>query len=213
MQENWIGKAELFEALSLAFRYYDEETVRAIASGEYADALCEAVSAAGIGSGLSDRLRALLSAYDGADAEALFHALRVENTRMFVGAPHAAVSPYAGVWYAEDVGVQPLLSVNKESMAVERFMMSCGAGRPENTNEPLDHIATELEFLEYLCLDRAGAINKDAEVVPDGSYERFYEERFIPFAKRFAEAVARASDEPLLLAAGKVLLALPDEAL
>lgn len=213
MQENWIDKAELFEALSLAFRYYDEGTVRAIISGEYADALCEAAAAADLESSLPNQLRELLAVYDGADVDALYHALRVENTRLFVGAPHAAVSPYAGVWYAEDVGVQPLLSINKESMAVERFMASCGAGRPEHTNEPLDHIATELEFLEYLCLDRAGAINEGAGVVPDGSYEQFYEERFISFAKRFAEAVARSSDEPLLLAASKVLLALPDEAL
>lgn len=211
MQENWIGKAELFEALSLAYRYYDKDMAEAVSSGAYADALCGAIEVAGLGDELASEVRELLAAYRGADVEQLFHALRKENTRLFVGAPHAAVSPYAGVWYAEDVGVQPVLFVNKESMAVERFMESCGAGRPEKTNEPLDHIAAELEFLEYLCLDRAGVINKDADVVPDGSYESFYEERFISFAKRFAQAVAHASDEPLLLAAGKVVCALPDQ--
>ena len=213
MQEDWIGKAELFEALSLAYQYCQKETVEALSSGDYADALCEAVVATGIGEGLASEVREKLASYRGADVEPLFHALRVENTRLFIGAPHAAVSPYAGIWYAEDVGVPPVLYVNKESMAVERFMESCGAARPEGTNEPLDHIGTELEFLAYLCLDRAGAVNKDADVVPEGSYERFYGERFILFAKRFAEAVDRNSDEPLLHAAGAVLRALPEEAL
>ena len=213
MQTDWINKAELFELLSLAYRYYEKETVQAVVSGAYAEALCDTVGKAGIGDDLAPELRALLSAYDGADVEEAFHALRVENTRMFVGAPHAVVSPYAGVWYAQDVDVEPLLFVNKESMAVERFMESCGAGRPENTNEPLDHIGTELEFMEYLSLDRAGAINKEADVVPEDSYEEFYEKRFIGFAKRFAEAVAQKSDEPLLLAASAVIRALPDEAL
>ena len=45
---------------------------------------------------------------------------------------------YEGVWAAEADGVQPLLFVNPRSMEVERFMRSCGLGRPEGTNEPLD---------------------------------------------------------------------------
>ena len=31
-------------------------------------------------------------------------------------------------------------------------MKSCGLGRPEGTNEPLDHVATECEFLQHLAL-------------------------------------------------------------
>ena len=213
MQEHWIDKAELFETLSLAYLYYQRETVEVLTTGAYADVLCEAMAAVGLDEGLVSDVRATLAAYQGADVEELFHALRVEYTRLFVGAPHAIVSPYAGIWYAEEVGVTPVLFVNKESMAVERFMKACGVDRPEQTNEPLDHIGSEREFLEYLCLDCAGVVNKDADIVPAGSYETFYQERFIVFAKRFAAAVAQSSSEPLLRAASSVLLALPDEAL
>lgn len=45
-------------------------------------------------------------------------------------APEPACSPYEGVWAAESDGVQPLLFVNPCSMEVERFMRSCGLGRP-----------------------------------------------------------------------------------
>lgn len=213
MQENWVAKAELFEVLSLAYQYYEEKTVQALISGEYAKAFGEAIVASGLGTGLALQARDTLAPYAGANFDELFHTLRVENTRMFVGAPHAAVSPYAGVWYAEDVGVTPVLYINKESMAVERFMESCGVGRPENANDPLDHIGSELEFLEYLCLDRAGIINKEVDVVPEGAYEQFYEDRFISFGKRFAEAVLQNSDEPLLSAASTIILSLPEKAL
>ncbi|MEI3231974.1 MAG: molecular chaperone TorD family protein [Gordonibacter pamelaeae] len=63
-----------------------------------------------------------------------------------MGAPEPAVSPYEGVWRAADDGVQALLFVNPHSMEVERFMRACGLGRPEGTNEPLDHVATECEL-------------------------------------------------------------------
>ncbi len=76
-------------------------------------------------------------------------------------------SPYEGVWRAADDGVQALLFVNPHSMEVERFMRSCGLGRPEGTNEPLDHVATECELLEHLALRAAGA--EPPEGAPAGS--------------------------------------------
>ncbi len=91
-------------------------------------------------------------------SDALLGALRPEATRLFVGAPAPAVSPYEGVWRAADDGVQALLFVNPHSMEVERFMRACGLGRPEGTNEPLDHVATECELLEHLALRAAGAV-------------------------------------------------------
>lgn len=92
--------------------------------------------------------------------------LRPEATRLFVGAPEAACSPYEGVWRAKAEGVQPLLFVNPHSMAVERFCKACGLGRPEGTNEPLDAVWTELELLEYLAL-RAAADAMDAAAEAD----------------------------------------------
>ena len=86
------------------------------------------------------------------DLDAYMHKLRAEATRLMIGAPKPAVSPFEGVRRAEAEGVQPLLFVNPHSMAVERYMKSCGLGRPEGTNEPLDHVATECEFLQHLAL-------------------------------------------------------------
>ena len=133
-----------------------------------------------------------------------------------MGAPEPAVSPYEGVWRAADDGVQALLFVNPHSMEVERFMRSCGLGRPEGTNEPLDHVATECELLEHLALRAAGA--EPPEGAPAGSglpggspaaaYGAFLEEHARAWMPRFAEAVAAESRIPFYCDAAAFLGAL-----
>ena len=165
---------------------------------------------------------ARLAAYAGRDSEALLHELRAEATRLFVGAPEPAVSPYEGVWRAADDGVQALLFVNPHSMAVERFMRSCGVGRPEGTNEPLDRVDAELELLQYLCMLEAGPAEAPegaeppagpgaaagADAPEDGwaaARERFLEEHALAWMPRFADKVAEETREPFYRAAAGLL--------
>ena len=154
---------ELFGALS--FRYPDKVLAEAIASGEWGGAADEIASV-----GISWTAAAAPGAAEAAALrlrpDDIQKELRPEATRLFVGAPEAACSPYEGVWSAKAEGVQPLLFVNPHSMAVERFCKSCGLGRPEGTNEPLDAVWTELELLEYLAL-RAAADAMDAAAEAD----------------------------------------------
>lgn len=158
----WQARAAMCELLALSFRYPEDKVLaEAIASGEWGEAADEIAGALGI-----DWTAA--AAPGAAEAAALLDPddiqkeLRPEATRLFVGAPEAACSPYEGVWRAKAEGVQPLLFVNPHSMAVERFCKACGLGRPEGTNEPLDAVWTELELLEYLAL-RAAADAAEAE--------------------------------------------------
>ena len=92
--------------------------------------------------------------------------------------------------------MQGLLFVNPHSMAVERFMKSCGLGRPEGTNEPLDHIATEFELLQMLAAWAAGIAEPEEgsvalDALPGGSpqaaYSQFMGEHVRTWAARFAQ--------------------------
>lgn len=202
--------ATAYELLALSFRYPAPELAGAAASGGWADAAAEVAAALGLA--LPGGWDEGLDGYAGRDPEELLHALRAEATRLFVGAPDPAVSPYEGVWRAADDGVQALLFVNPHSMEVERFMKSCGLGRPEGTNEPLDHVSTELELLQWLCMLECGlAAAPEGAEPPHGSWAaaraRFLEEHVRAWMPRFAEAVAAESREPLYRAAAVLLKA------
>ena len=210
MKLNCPAAAELFELCSMGLRLPDAVLAAALSSGEFAAALDESLAALDLGplgGGAEGGARARLACYEGADPAGLLHRVRAEYTRLFVGAPRPEVSPFAGVYQAERAGVTPVLYVSREAMEVERFMSRCGMGRPEGTNEPLDHIAAELEFLEYLSLDASGSLPREGRTpVPEGSLERFFSERFAPFAREFAPRVVQATQEPLYVVLSEALL-------
>lgn len=156
--------------MALTFRYPDEELACALLSGEWAAAASEIALALGLplGEGWDAGLPGASRAAAGglasdAGSDALLRALRAEATRLFVGAPDPAVSPYEGVWRAADDGVQPLLFVNPHSMAVGRFVRACGLGWPKGVNEPLDHVAVECELMERLAWQAAASIARAAD--------------------------------------------------
>ena len=201
---DWATRATAWELAALSFRYPGPELEGVVASGEWAEAAREIAGALG------------LALPEGFGAGASAEGLRPEATRLFVGAPEPAVSPYEGVWRAADDGVQALLFVNPHSMEVERFMRECGLGRPEGTNEPLDHVATECELMEHLALRAAGAEPPEGAPAgadlpggsPEAAYGAFLEEHARAWMPRFADAVAAESRVPFYRDAAAFLGAL-----
>lgn len=201
---DWAARATAWELAALSFRYPGPELEGAVASGEWAEAAREIAGALG------------LALPEGFGAGASAEGLRPEATRLFVGAPEPAVSPYEGVWRAADDGVQALLFVNPHSMEVERFMRACGLGRPEGTNEPLDHVATECELMEHLALRAAGAEPPEGAPAgadlpggsPEAAYGAFLEGHARTWMPRFAERVAAESRTPFYRDAAALLGAL-----
>lgn len=205
----WLAKASLYEILAQSFLYATRELAKAVADGEYAEALREILSLneCFVPDEVIDEG---LLPYRDRSSDEVFHELRREYTRVFIGRKEPIVSPYGGTWYALEKGTPPLLFVGKESMAVERFMRRCGVVQPKNTNEPLDHIASELEFLQYLCLLKAEAVASPEGVNILGTdYADFYNQHFRWVAELFSRGIIEECRAPFFVAAAKVLLCLP----
>lgn len=245
----WQTRAAMCELLALSFRYPDATLADVVASGEWMEAAEEIAHALDIdwsAADASDAAEACCKvdgeSNDGEstgggssdDVEGVLSALRTEATRLFIGMPEPAISPYEGVWRLADEGAEALLFVNPHSMEVERFCTACGLGRPEGTNEPLDYIATELELLEYLAaraaVDALGAPADDsAEVdeleaaadiastdntvasanLPGGSAEAAYDQFMVYHAvlwmPKFAAKVQQESHLPFFAQAASLL--------
>lgn len=208
--KDWQTTATAWELAAFSFRYPTQQLIDVVKSGEWAAAAKEVADAAG--ASLSPSFDTLAAVAQNTE----LHALRAEATRLFVGAPNPEVSPYEGIWRAADDGVQGLLFVNPHSMDVERFCKACGLGRPEGTNEPLDHVATEAELMELLALRASGVQLEDASVadadLPEGSpaaaYDKFMADHVQTWMSRFAAKVASTTNQPFYKAAAEYLSAL-----
>lgn len=218
VDQMWVARATTWELLALTLRYPDGTLADAVASGEWALAAAEVADVLELTlpeGWLEGVPGAPAAGIEPPDPAALLSDLRVEATRLFVGAPEPACPPFEGVWRAKEEGVQPLLFVNPHSMEVERFCRACGLGRPEGTNEPLDHAATECELLEHLALRAAGAPVPEtapaAEELPGGSpaaaYETFLAEHARAWMPAFAEHLAADARVPLYRACAHLLAA------
>ncbi len=213
MGKTWATRAALYELLSQTFLYTKRETVEALVTGEYQDALVELIIENGIVFSSNDT-DVDLQCYVGKDSEDTLHALRREHTRLFVGTRGPLVCPYAGMQDAKDKGQPPLLFVGKESMQIERFMRKCGVVHAGPSNDPLDHIGSMLEFLMHLCTIRSGlVVLQDGVQIPENAYEEFYEKHFIGFARVFAQEVMEESHKAFFAVGAHVLKRLPDTAL
>ena len=210
--ETWGLHAAACELLALSLRYPTEELAEVVASGEWGEAAEEIAAALAleVPAGFAAESRRLEGSLEP------LHALRAEATRLFVGAPKPVCSPYEGVWRAEDDRVQALLFVNPHSLAVERFCRACSLGQPEGTNEPLDHVATELELLQYLASLAAGiaasvASSPANEGLPGGgaaeAYGAFMKEHVLAWAPRFAAKLQEEASSSFYRAVGAMLAA------
>ena len=231
----WQVRATACELLAFSLRYPNDDLVQVISSGEWAEAALEIADALGakLPENFSDNANActqmedeqtILPAQSTAeqsqrfdvteDTQALLHELRAEATRLFIGAPEPVCSPFEGVWRAKDDGVKALLFVNPHSMDVERFCKSCGLGRPEGTNEPLDHVATECELLQYLASLVAGIIERpdkapENDTLPgvsaQAAYEMFLHDHALKWMPQFAEELCKNARHPFYIATGSLL--------
>ncbi len=99
-------------------------------------------------------------------------------------------------------------------MEVERFCKSCGLSRPQGTNEPLDHVATECELLEHLAFSVASGaeVTDDAWELPGGSavaaYGQFVDEHAGVWFKEFADSLATTAEHPFYRAVAMYLAAI-----
>jgi TorA maturation chaperone TorD len=214
-------RASAYELLSLAFLTPVEPTAEALVAGEFADSCKEVFSGIGFDtkdgkafdSATTSAIEALRS-YEGQDAEEIFHEVRREYTRLFlpVGTRDSLVTPFVGIWRAQERGQKGVLFIGAESIAIEHFLRRCGVAKDikaGQTNDPVDHIGTICEFLSYLCLVEAEAVKPaDSANVQDDDYETFLCEHFRGYALWFADSLCELSTNTFYESMAQLLIAL-----
>jgi DMSO reductase family type II enzyme chaperone len=157
------GEAELgaaarcraYELFLAALDYPDQEFCELLSKGGLANPLRECFESFGLGSSASDESwRALKQVQDAEE-------LAIEYTRLFDTGASGPPCPLFGGLYGGD-----RMTVMEESL---RFYNHFGLTLSEQQRELPDHIATQLEFLHYLCYREAETLQAGEDA---GAYQR-----------------------------------------
>ncbi|HVJ04912.1 MAG TPA: molecular chaperone TorD family protein [Candidatus Saccharimonadales bacterium] len=137
------------------------------------------------------------------DKAVLYQEMATEYARLFIGPGAAAVSPYETVQVDSGGGDPPLLMVSTTGTAVMAMYREANLNMTQGMNEPPDHIATELEFMYYLCGKEAAswqAGNNSEAKEWRVRQSKFANEHLCKWGIRFCEQVKTNTQQKFYLA-------------
>lgn len=200
-------RADLYHLLAIGFLDPTRELAAGVAEGTFAEDV-EAVVDEFIGElnlagmrpeALRDAAARVAGTEPTADVEALYHELAVEYARLFIGPPTPAVSPYESVHVDSEPGAPALLMVSPSARAVLAAYREAGLDMATGLNEPPDHIATELEYVYYLCSQEASASEMGDEFAVQKwqtFLRSFEDEHLVDWGVDFARQVEEQARQP-----------------
>lgn len=132
------------------------------------------------------------------DTAAVLEDLAVDHARLFVGPESPPASPYESVWTDVDpMSGKPIFN-GPSTTAVESTYRSLGLIQSPDHRDLPDHVATEAEFLCYLC-EREATAWRSGEADPAKELrsvqQQFIEAHLGRFAREFCHAVDAAGHE------------------
>lgn len=146
-----LCRATLYGALALGFRQPTEETFDRLVSEEGATALAKVAAILDADSAAGLRSAALKLSADNATLSALSYAHR----HLFGHTARGPAPPYETEYGAEALFQQP-----QELGDLAGFYLAFGLTLNPAEHERADHVSCECEFLSFLCLKKAYALEK-----------------------------------------------------
>ena len=143
-------------------------------------------------------------------APAVLEELAVDHARLFVGPEEPPAPPYESVWMDIDpMSGKPIIN-GPSTTAVEAAYRELGLFQSPDHHDLPDHVATEAEFLCYLCEREAaawGAGEADQAKELRAVQQRFITAHLGRFAREFCNAVDTAGHETCYAVFASFLLA------
>ena len=157
-------RSDLYRIFALGFSNPTEDFITDLQSGALVDNLQQcldtlALNESHYGTALQG-LSALTTKHQNGNPQTLLSQLRVEYMRLFIG-PSNPVTPIYETLHREvnENGARPMLVASQTALAVEQCYRKSGVKMISHDSP--DHLATELEFLVYLCGKEAQAWQED----------------------------------------------------
>jgi len=137
-----------------------------------------------------------------------FPTLAREHLRLFVGPGHIPCPPYEAVYRKDRPDFERGLVMGPSTAAVKRAYLAAGLDLSKTYSDLPDHIAAEMEFMQFLCVEEARlerlGNRVDAAKMKEMQRE-FHKDHLELWAGDFADCILRSTASPFYKAAASVL--------
>ncbi|UWG96696.1 molecular chaperone TorD family protein [Dehalobacter sp. DCM] len=158
-----LAASDLYQLLAMFFRLPSEELAMGLLDGSLADDVAAIFRELGFKDSelqnIADRLATCQKS--SADLKTLVTEMRQEYTRLFYHPKRPVLDIYETMFLyrpEEKSQAKPSLFISPAALDAERCYKKAGLQKSAQVNEPGDHLATEMEFMMYLYLKQATAL-------------------------------------------------------
>lgn len=207
-----LAASDMYQLLSRSLHLPTEEIAMGLLDGSLAEDVLTILaelnlSAAEIGK-IRTKFRAAIS--EGITQEELHAEMRREYTRLFTHPQKPAVDIYESAFrYTLEGGKEkkPALFISPAALDAERCYKKAGLVMAKEVNEPGDHMATEMEFMMFLCLQKAKALqenNQEELAKREGEIQEFQRIHLQKWAKDFFNRCTSSSRSEVYRTLGEI---------
>ncbi|MEA5025599.1 Chaperone protein TorD [bioreactor metagenome] len=160
-----ISTSDLYQILAMSLHLPNTEIAQGLLAGSMAEDIIAIFQELGFSDEATKKIETVLLAIQNSQSltEELLSDLRQEYTRLFTHPKKPEIEIYETLFLynPEESRIKPALFISPAAMHAEHCYEKAGLVPSKEVNEPGDHMATEMEFMMFLHLEKAKALQAD----------------------------------------------------
>lgn len=161
-----VAASDMYQLLCMSVHLPTEELAAGLCDGSYAEDVATILEELLFPAEEVKKIKSLLAALHagGHGKDDLLTSMRREYTRLFTHPQNPGIAIYETTFLydpEDELQSQPTLFISPAALDAERCYKKAGLQMSEKIKEPADHMATEMEFMMYLYLQKARGLQQD----------------------------------------------------
>lgn len=207
-----FASSDMYQFLSLFFQLPTDEITAGLLDGSIAEDICAIMNELDLPPEQIDSINDSLACLKGnpRNKVKLLSEMRKEYTRLFSHPENPVIDIYETLFLADikpENEEKPALFISPAALDAERCYKKAGLILSKEVREPADHMATEMEFMAYLHMQKAKALhenNTEKRSEIEGVIEEFTDIHLKKWALAFFEKCITSSHHPAYKIFGEI---------
>lgn len=160
-----LSASDMYQILALSLRLPTEQLASGLLDGTLAEDVCAIMNELDFSEQDIEKTKSnfLIIQKSMSDIEVLLTEIRREYTRLFTHPKEPVVQIYETLFLynSEEDDARPSLFISPSALDAERCYKKAGLTMSSEVGEPADHMATEMEFMMYLYMQKGKALQEN----------------------------------------------------